>query len=623
MADTIDTQTALLNASGVGSANYTSVLMLPANGPRQVFGGGAGSPLIDLNGAKNVRIDGYGQLTLYNQDPSASAGTSTIRFIGGAQNNIVANCTISGASTVPVGGVSGTNNGGTILFSTTTANGTNIVGNNNNIIANNDIGPAGTFLPTKAICGLGTAGNNTRNQNNVITNNNIFDFFNATGAAAASTTGIDIRGGNHNWTISNNRLYQTATRTFTGVAGQRYAGITISGTTGANGDAHTITGNVIGFGFFGFGTTTITGTGTGAQNEVRGIDFQGGSSGTATSIQGNVVSGINVTSARAATTTCNASFAGIQACTLAGASATGTLDIGNLTGNAVGSLDGSSTIVINATSTTANTAPVFGILGLSSQSNNISNNRIGAITIQGTGTVTGFRGIFPGATAATTQTINNNTIGGAVAGGAITDTQVGSYAMYAMQTSTAAVSINGNLIQNINGNSNAAGLIVGSGLEIASASTSAASTISRNTIHSLSNNSGTASNSIYAIDLTMPTNVNVTGNLIERNFVHSISLTSTDTTSQIFGIVMRGQGTATIQNNMIQLGLDKDGNSITGGYSFVGIRDISGSARADYYYNSVYIGGTGLFRRVQYLRLFQRCCDERAQFPGQPFLERA
>jgi hypothetical protein len=92
MADTIDTLTALLNASGVGSANYTSVLMLPANGPRQVFGGGAGSPLIDLNGAKNVRIDGYCQLTLYNQDPSASAARSTIRFISGAQNSIVANC---------------------------------------------------------------------------------------------------------------------------------------------------------------------------------------------------------------------------------------------------------------------------------------------------------------------------------------------------------------------------------------------------------------------------------------------------------------------------------------------------------------------------------------------------
>jgi hypothetical protein len=39
------------------------------------------------------------------------------------------------------------------LFSTTTANGTNIVGNNNNIIANNDIGPAGTFHPPKLFAG--------------------------------------------------------------------------------------------------------------------------------------------------------------------------------------------------------------------------------------------------------------------------------------------------------------------------------------------------------------------------------------------------------------------------------------------------------------------------------------
>src|SRR5262249_35918078 len=83
------------------------------------------------------------------------------------------------------------------------------------------------------------------------------------------------------------------------------------------------------------------------------------------------------------------------------------------------------------------------------------------------------------------------------------------------------------------------------------------------------------------------------GNLIERNFVHSIFVSSADTTSQIWGIVMRGQSAATIQNNMIQLGLDKDGNSITPGYSIIGIRAIAG-AMASYYYNSVYIGGSGV-----------------------------
>src|SRR5439155_7796572 len=111
----------------------------------------------------------------------------------------------------------------------------------------------------------GTVGNSARNQNNVVTNNNIFDFFSAT----LSSSGIDIRAGNSNWTISNNRIYQTATRTFTTTA-LRYAGITLSGTSGATGDFHTITGNVIGFGAAnGTGTTTITGS----SNEFRGLDL--------------------------------------------------------------------------------------------------------------------------------------------------------------------------------------------------------------------------------------------------------------------------------------------------------------------------------------------------------------
>ncbi|MGH8094394.1 MAG: hypothetical protein ACREIF_13140 [Chthoniobacterales bacterium] len=598
LGDTTETASAVLNASGVGSASYSSVLMLPV-GTRNVTGNLA-TPLIDLNGAKNVRIDGYNSMTLSNTNTGSTAGTSTIRFIsttaaaGGAQNDTVANCTILGSATVAEGAA-----GGNILFSTTTANGTNIVGNNNNIIANNNIGPAGGNMPIKCITGLGTAGNNTVNRGNLITNNNIFDFFSPT----VSCTGIDIRAGNQRWTISNNRIYQTATRTFTGAAGVRYSGILFSGTTGTTGNFITISGNTIGFGAAnGTGTTTITGTGTGLQNEVRGIDLQGSSSGTATIVRGNVVSGINQTSSRASTTTGLAAFAGISASTSAGASATGTFDVGSGVGNTIGSLDGSSTIVINASSTTASTAPVFGILVFDGSSNNISNNNMGAITVQGTGTVTGIRGIFAGATAAATHTINNNTIGGATSGGAITDTQLGNYAVYGIQTSTAAFSVNGNTIRNLNGSANVAGTVVVSGIEFNSTTTAAVNYISRNTIYDLFDNAGAAADSIYAIDLTMPTSTSVTANLVERNFIHSINITSTDTTSQAWGIVLRGpaSGTATttLQNNMIQLGLDSTGSSITSGISFIGIRDIAatgtGIQNSSYYYNSVYIGGSGV-----------------------------
>lgn len=605
MASTTETTSCLLNGSGVGSASYSSILVLP-NGTQTVSGAiAAGSPLIDLNGAKNVRIDGYNQLTLANTTVSATASTSTIRFIsttagaGGAQNNTIANCSIQGSATAALGTA-----GGNILFSTTTVNGTVVVGNNNNIIANNDIGPAGGNLPLKCISAVGTTTNaNTINTGNIIVNNNIHDFFSAT----ASNAGMDIRTGNTSFSISGNRIYQTASRSFTTTAGLRYSGIVFSGSTGAGatGNWMYIVGNTIGFGAAnGTGTTTISGgDASGLQNEVRGIDLQAGSTGTATQVYANTVSGINQTSSRVSTTTGLASFAGISASTAAGGSATGVFDIGSNGGNTIGSLDGSSTIVINASSTTASTAPVVGVLAQSGSGDFVGNNKIGAITIQGTGTVTGFRGIIDGATAATTHTVSNNFIGGSAAGGAITDTQVGSYALYGIQTSTAAVNIYGNTIQNINGNSNGAGLVVGGGIVVTSTSTSAVSTISRNNIFNLNNNSGTASTSIYGMDLTMSTTAAVTANLIERNMVHSFTNTSTDNTSQLYGMIIRGANTTgtisnTVQNNMVQLGLDSSGNPITSGLLIRGIRDAAagtgGNTNNSFYFNSVYIGGNGV-----------------------------
>ena len=94
---------ATLNASGSGSASYTSVAMLPS-GARTVTGAiTAGTPLINLNGAKNVSINGENMggnsLTISNTTASATAGTSTIRLINGAQSDVITNCTVLGSST--------------------------------------------------------------------------------------------------------------------------------------------------------------------------------------------------------------------------------------------------------------------------------------------------------------------------------------------------------------------------------------------------------------------------------------------------------------------------------------------------------------------------------------------
>ena len=141
LGDTTETASAVLNASGTGSASYTSISMSPSGGAARVVSGAitAGSPLIDLNGADNVTIDGLNTggnaLTISNTTASATVGTSTIRFIGGATNNTVTRCTVSGSSTSAVSTA-----GGNILFSTSTVAG----GNSNNTVSFCDLGPAGS-----------------------------------------------------------------------------------------------------------------------------------------------------------------------------------------------------------------------------------------------------------------------------------------------------------------------------------------------------------------------------------------------------------------------------------------------------------------------------------------------
>src|SRR5205823_2969342 len=119
----------------------------------------------------------------------------------------------------------------------------------------------------------------------VIDNNYIHDYF----SPSAGSAGISIQASNFTTTITNNRIYQTAARTFTST-GLTYTGILVQ--PGSTGSAN-ITGNTIGFGAAnGTGTTTISGS----TNQVKGINASSTSTTTTTSIQGNMISGINQTS---------------------------------------------------------------------------------------------------------------------------------------------------------------------------------------------------------------------------------------------------------------------------------------------------------------------------------------
>ncbi len=207
-----ETASAVLNASGSGTtpniSSYTSINMYPTVTGLTIGGNLATAPLINLNGADNVTIDGrvnqtgLKDLTITNTSTSAVTATSTIRFIGGATNNTITNCNVKGSATMAV-----TTEGATILFSTDALTAD---GNDNNTISNCDIGPAGANLPTKAILGNGsTTTTAIGNSGIIITNNDIHDYF----GAAVTSSGIATTTGCNTWSITNNRFYQTASRT--------------------------------------------------------------------------------------------------------------------------------------------------------------------------------------------------------------------------------------------------------------------------------------------------------------------------------------------------------------------------------------------------------------------------
>ncbi len=234
------TGTALLNASG-GSSSYTSIVMSPAGGAARTISGAttAGNPMIDLSGADGVSINGLNaggnSLTIANTTASATSGTATVRFIGGATGNTITNSNIQGSNSASVA-----TNGAVIFFSTdavTTA------GNDNNTISNNNIGPAGANLPTKGILCNGSTGTTAiGNSGLIIDNNNIFDYF----GAAVTSSGLAVNGGCNTFSITNNRFYQSGTRTWT--TGATHRAIDLNSSTATSGvQGMTVTGNTIGY----------------------------------------------------------------------------------------------------------------------------------------------------------------------------------------------------------------------------------------------------------------------------------------------------------------------------------------------------------------------------------------
>jgi M6 family metalloprotease-like protein len=368
--NTTETATASLNASGSGAANYTSVTMYPTVTGKTISGNLA-APLINLNGADNVIIDGRvnmagaTDLTISNTSASNAAGTSTICFINDAVSNIVKYCNLLGAETDGSSGI--------VYFSTAST-----AGNDNNTVDNCNITNAGT-RPINAISSSGTAG--MENNGITISNNKIYNFFNP----GNTSNGIYIPSNSTDFTISGNSFYETAS--FAPTAGNSYTAINISNVSGNN---FTVSGNYIGGSA---ASCAGTFTKTNAQNNgFTGISLNVGTA-TASNIQGNTIRGFSWSNSG------NAAWFGINI-------TAGAVNIGTTSGNTIGAATGIGSVRITNSTTLGS---IYGIYSSSNGTVNIQNNTIGSFNTGG-GAAIGyyFYGIW---TTNGINNISNNTIG--------------------------------------------------------------------------------------------------------------------------------------------------------------------------------------------------------------------
>lgn len=579
-ASTTETASATLN---VGT--WTSLKIYPAVINLSISGNLA-APLIDLNGADNVTIDGRvgatgstKDLVITNTSVFSAAGTSTIRFINDATNNTVKYCIVKGSQVW--------SNVGVIFFSTTTGT----TGNDNNTIDNNNITCASDAnRPLNAVCSAGTS--NKQNSSITISNNNIYNFLNR----AKASNGILINSGSVACTISGNSLCETTS--FVPTAAVPYTAISVVG-----GSNITVSGNYIGGSAPLCAGTAWTKT-AGSTNAFSAIRMN---VLTLSSVQNNTI--INFAW----------SDSGVSSWTAINvpAAAQSNVNIGTLTGNTIGSPTGPITITSGG-----NNSSISMIAISSDFPVNCQNNVIQSVTgANGGAFATNIYGINKTASAGTT-TISNNTIGSTTTANSIISSSTSTGAVQSVygisNAGTGAITINGNIIANLtNGTTNVtaatSGLINGIyasagtntitnntvlNLTISNTNTSATNTASAggvvlssaanvntvtgNTVYNLSNTNASFAGNIHGIYFTGSTGANV----CSGNFIHSLSATGgSSTAASIFGI-KAVSGATTYSNNIVNLG----GDAKTALY---GIYDRGAASQTcNLYHNTVYLGGT-------------------------------
>jgi hypothetical protein len=579
----------------------------------------ANAGVFDFNGGKFVSLDGRPGGTGTSQMISVTntGNGPAVRFINEAQNDTIRRVVLQSNNPLATTGV--------VFFSTAIASGT---GNNSNGLDFCNINANG-INPYGIISGGSSGTANEQNRLNTISNCNIYDFFSDVSSVGANV-GIFLSTGSSAFTITGNSIYQTADRTFTNnINGHR--GILINSIANNSGN-FLITNNFIGgqapsCGGVSMKYLTASSVISAATNSFFGMQIaQTATVGNTTSIQGNTIQNLRVDGIPASAG--SYIFVGII-CTA------GDINAGTVTGNTIGSGTGTASITVNNNNSRFSAAVAgFDLRGLNT---NLQNNTIGSITVSGTSTsAVSAQGISIGSGVTGTLTISGNTIGSGTAtfgsGTAnsinftsanmpVQFTAISNAAIPATATlatpitnniianitsssthhtsfvrgilhSTGSISpavITGNIVRNFsNANTfpfadNSLNQTIGISINAASA---VGHVVTNNQIHSLSNTNAASSTGVVGIFFNGTTGYN----LISRNFIHSLSASGSQ--SSIRGIHNFG-GNATIQNNMIRLGINPDGTNQTTDLDIQAVRTTS-TAAVNLLNNSIYVGGTGV-----------------------------
>ena len=272
-SDIIEDGTNALNLVNEDGANAGSLtLTIQSDGTAHIISGVVtGKPMISINGAKRLIIDGEASKLLTFRNSGSGVG-SVIQFDNSSQNDIIQNCIIeSNLSSIVYTYPNYLPSGGTVNVGST---GTNIVTINQNYIRDPQSGGTAGMPTTGIYC-------NSASNTVTITNNNIYNF----GSAVASyiTCGIYFLNASSTSSITGNSIYIENTKN----PGSLLTGIYLN-----NASINNVTGNYIGGSAPNCGGSALTLT---SASTFTGIYTSPTASGA--TIQGNTIQNISLSNA--------------------------------------------------------------------------------------------------------------------------------------------------------------------------------------------------------------------------------------------------------------------------------------------------------------------------------------